>query len=337
MTATLEVLACPAPASVQDLGRPGYRHLGVPLSGALDPHWLQIGNALVGNPLDAACLEMRLAGPQLLARTDCVFAIAGDVDARLISGDGSRPVATWRSHRLRVGEHLRIAAVKSGVAYLALAGGIAANSLLGSRSSYLRAGMGEEMCPGTLLKVGAGATAILQRMTPPFPPDTGMLRVMAGPQRDHFSDAAWESLLGAEFTVSREADRMGLRLHGPRLAHATPAAADIVSDAVTPGVIQVPGDGSAIVLLADGQTVGGYPKIAVVIGADLRRLGHLLPGQVLRFSVVSLDKALEARRHAMHELARQLQGITPVREEPDLQALYSANLIDGVVNADACD
>lgn len=337
MTATLEILSCPAPASVQDLGRPGYRHLGVPLSGALDPHWLQIANALVANPPGAAGLEMRLAGPHLLAREDCVFAIAGDVDARLLDGNGSRPVAAWRSHRLRAGEQVRVAAVKSGVAYLALAGGIAATALLGSRSSYLRAGLGEEVLPGTLLKVGAGGTVILQRMVPPPSPAVDTLRVMAGPQRDHFVDAAWENLLGAEFEVSREADRMGLRLRGPRLAHVTPESADIVSDAVSPGAIQVPGDGSAIVLLADGQTVGGYPKIAVVIGADLRRLGHLLPGQRLRFSAVSLDDALAARRQAARELSLQLQGVTPVREEPDLQALYSANLIDGVVNADACD
>jgi len=337
MNAALELLACPAPASIQDLGRAGFRHLGVPLSGALDPHWLRIANALVDNPPDAACIEMRLAGPQVLAHQDCIFAIAGEVDARLGGNDGSRPIAAWRSHHLRAGEQLRIAAVRSGVAYLALAGGVAVPRLLGSRSSYLRAGLGEVLATGTRLKVGAGGTALLQRMTPAATPDTGMLRIIPGPQRDHFTEAAWQSLLDAEFEVSREADRMGLRLHGPRLAHASLDAADIVSDAVTPGVIQVPGDGSAIILLADGQTVGGYPKIAVVIGADLRRLGHLLPGQRLRFAAVSLEEALEARRQAAHELACQIQGIAPIREEPDLQALYSANLIDGVVNADACD
>ena len=125
---------------------------------------------------------------------------------------------------------------------------------------------------------------------------------------------------------------MGLRLDGPRLEHAR--GADIVSDGVTPGAIQVPGDGRPIVLLADCQTVGGYPKIATVIGADLPRLGHALPGHKLRFVAVSADEALAARRDATHRLAECIAGMVPGGAELDLDALYGANLIDGVIDAD---
>ena len=124
---------------------------------------------------------------------------------------------------------------------------------------------------------------------------------------------------------------MGLRLDGPRLGHV--GGADIVSDAVTPGAIQVPGDGRPIVLLADCQTVGGYAKIATVIGADLPRLGHALPGTRLRFAAVSLEQALAARRAAADALGASLAAIVPDTTEPDLAALYGANLIDGVIDA----
>lgn len=327
----LEVLACPFPASLQDLGRPGYRHLGVPLSGALDPGWLTLANALVSNAPDAAAIEMRLAGPRLKSDTDTLFAIAGDTDARILAGDGMRPVAPWRSHRLRAGDELRIDAVRSGVAYLAFVGGIEGRRELESRSRYERADLGSPFGPGTTLKVGAGGAAIPRRLglTPTL--GDGPIRVLPGPQRERFSDAAWQAFLGSEFSVGREADRMGLRLDGPRLDHV--GGADIVSDAVTPGAIQVPGDGRPIVLLADCQTVGGYAKIATVIGADLPRLGHALPGTRLRFAAVTWDAALAARREAAQALAVSLATIVPDAAELDLAALYSANLIDGVIDA----
>ncbi len=327
----LEILACPFPASLQDLGRRGFRHLGVPLSGALDPEWLALANALAGNAADAAAIEMRLAGPRLKSDEELLFAIAGEVDARIVGEAGTRAVAPWRSHRLHAGEELRIDAVKSGVAYLAFAGGIEGRRELGSRSRYERADLGSPFGPGLTLKVGAGGTAIPRRLGIVPARSGGPLRVIPGPQRERFSNAAWEDFLGGEFVVGREADRMGLRLDGPRLEHV--GGADIVSDAVTPGAIQVPGDGRPIILLADCQTVGGYAKIATVIGADLPRLGHALPGTRLRFAAVSLEEALAARRSAAQALAARLAAIVPDTIEPDLAALYGANLIDGVIDA----
>lgn len=341
----IEVLAAPFPATVQDRGRPGYRHLGVPLSGALDPEWLAIANALAGNPPQAAALEMRLMGPRLRCDRPTVIGLGGEFSATILDAAGNRRrAASWRSHTLAAGEILDLGAVSSGVAYLAIGGGLALPPVLGSLATYARAGLGGfegralragdwlAVMPGTGQAAGPGPEIAL--CLPHAPQiDAGPLRVLAGPQQDHFTAAAWQALLDAEFTVSREADRMGLRLAGPQLKHDPARGADIVSDGVTPGAIQVPGDGRPIVLLADCQTVGGYPKIATVIAADLRRLGHLLPGQTLRFAAVNVEQAVAARRTAAEALAASIAGITPVAAEIDLNALYGANLIDGVIDA----
>lgn len=332
----IEILDCPTPVTVQDGGRPGYRHLGVPISGALDPEWLAIANALVGNPPTSAALEMRLLGLRLRATAPLTLALAGACFAQIedLSGE-RRHAAAWCGHSLARGESLIVGRLHAGIAYLAFAGGLDLHEVLGSRSTYVRAGIGgldgRALQSGDCLKVGAGATPNPLRLPePPHRPE-GPLRVIPGPQRDCFTDAAWTHLLGDEFIISREADRMGLRLDGPRLEHAR--GADIVSDAVTPGVIQVPGDGRPIILLADCQTVGGYPKIATVIGADLPRLGRALPGQTLRFVEVSIDQALAARRQAANDLAACIAGMVPSGAQLDLIALYNTNLIDGVIDA----
>jgi biotin-dependent carboxylase-like uncharacterized protein len=340
----IDVVDCPLPATFQDAGRPGYRHLGVPLSGALDPEWLAIANALVGNPPHTVALEMRLLGPRLRVRESITIALAGEFSARIKDASGqSRPAANWRSHTLAAGDLLQIGGLRSGIGYLAVHGGFDLPLVLGSRSTYARAGLGgiegRALRTGDKVKVGApqglpsvaGATGIPAHLPQAPAVPSAPLRVIPGPQRDGFTDDAWQQFLGAEFTVSREADRMGLRLDGPRLAHTR--GADIVSDGVTPGAIQVPGDGRPIVLLADCQTVGGYPKIATVIGADLPRLGHALPGQVLRFAAVTMAEALEARREAASALAATIAAIGAPGPALDLDALYSANLIDGVIDA----
>lgn len=337
----IEILECPMPASFQDTGRCGYRHLGVPLSGALDVEWLAIANALAGNPPGAAALEMHLVGPTLRATMPLTIALAGEFSARIEDAAGhavhSRHAANWCSHTLAADEILVIGGVRSGIGYLAVHGGFDLPLVLGSRSTYARAGIGgiagRLLRTGDRVHAGAGAMPVSLRLPQPPVVDSGPLRVIPGPQREYFTDAAWLDFLGEEFTVGREADRMGLRLDGPRLEHDPARGAEIVSDAVTPGAIQVPGDGRPIVLLADCQTVGGYPKIATVIGADLPRLGHALPGHQLRFVEVGIEQALAARRQAAATLAERLATLTPSAAGLDLDALYSANLIDGVINA----
>lgn len=332
----IEILDAPLPASFQDGGRPGYRHLGVPLSGALDPEWLALANALAGNPPATVALEIRLRGPRLRATRPLTLALAGEFSARIEDAAGeSRAAGNWRSLALAENEILECGFLKSGIGYLAVHGGLDIPAVLGSRSTYARAGLGgidgRSVKAGDCIRVGAGATPILLRLPQAPRLADSPLRVIAGPQRDYFTDAAWATFLDAEFSVGREADRMGLRLDGPRLEHSR--GADIISDAVTPGAIQVPGDGRPIILLADCQTVGGYPKIATVIAADLPRLGHALPGQSLRFVEVGIDEALAARREATAALAECIVSMVPDRAGFDLDALYAANLIDGVIHA----
>ena len=342
----IEILDCNGYATVQDLGRPGYRHLGVPLSGALDSGLLQIANALAQNPVSAAAIEMRLIGPRLRTRMPLIISLAGSVDGVIESTSGDRrPARAWASHRLLAGDTLKLGPVHSGVAYLGIAGGIDVPPVLGSRSTYERAHFGgfegRRLAAGDRIEiVRAGqpergeenSRRELRLPEPPLLKDRA-IRVLAGPHSEHFTDKARSRLTSEEFVVSRQADRMGLRLEGPRLDHDPQLGSDIVSDAVTPGAIQVPGDGQPIVLLADCQTVGGYPVIATVISADLPRLGHAVPGQSLRFVEVDYRQAVVARCCAATELTDRIASIRANHAEFDSEALFAANLIDGVFDA----
>lgn len=330
----LEVLSCPVPASIQDLGRRGYRHFGVPVSGALDNVGFRLANALVRNPPGAAALEMRLTGPRLQAHASIRVALA-HAEATIEAADGTRkPLPAWQSATLAAGDILKIGAVQGGAGYLAVAGGFAVPPVLGSRATYARAGFGSLLREGMILSVGSGDLSGAELAVLPAPTfgNDAPIRVIPGPQREMFTDAAFAAFTSSAYTVTQEADRMGLRLAGPALAHV--AGADIVSDAVTPGAIQVPGDGRPIVLLADCQSVGGYAKIATVIAADLPRLGRLLPGNTLRFAAVDVDTALAALRAQEGRLAEAIGGFRPLATGIDLEALYQCNLVDGVIHAD---
>lgn len=328
----LEALNCPVPASIQDLGRRGYRHFGVPVSGALDNVSMRLANALVRNPPDAAVLEMRLTGPRLQAHAPLRVALA-HAEATIETADGSRkPLLAWHSATLAPGDILKIGAVQGGAGYLAVAGGFDVPAVLGSRATYARAGFGSLLREGVQLLVGKADLSGPEYAVLPAPTfEDGPIRVIPGPQREMFTDEAFATFVSSDYTVTQEADRMGLRLAGPILKHV--AGADIVSDAVTPGVIQVPGDGRPIVLLADCQSVGGYAKIATVIAADLPRLGRLLPGNTLRFVPVNVEQALVALRASEDGLAQAIADLRPVVTGVDLDALYQCNLVDGVIHA----
>ena len=366
MAALIEVVEGGLGTTVQDAGRPGHRRYGVALSGALDPLWLACANALAGNAPEAAALELRLAGPRLrVARGRVRVALVGNAEGtvqRAVSQ--GLTFAPWQSLTLEEGDELAIGAVRGGIAYLAFAGGIDTPPLLGSRATHLRAGMGgidgRTLAAGDRLPLGDAEPQGAECRQAAFLHETGPLRLLAGPQDDHFTPDALRALAEAEFTVSRDADRMGLRLDGPTLAHdarfgdeiqasrraaprdacapsggseATRAWGSFISDGVAPGAIQVPPDGRPILLAADCQTVGGYPKIATVICADLPRLGHLLPGDRLRFTFVSREEALAALRAQRARLAAWSEGIAMHRPAGDIDeaALYSANLISGAL------
>lgn len=341
MAGVIEVIDPGAATTVQDGGRYAYRHLGVPVAGALDPLWLACANALAGNAAPAtAGLECRVSGPRLRVAEGvlrvALAAAAGGVIER--AGGDRETLAPWCSTTLAEGDTLGLAAV-GGVAYLAFHGGLDLTPQLGSRSTYAAAGLGG--IAGRRLQAGdrlicAGIPAGAEkRQAAPRCHDEGPLRLIAGPQADHFTAASHAALTGTAFTVSRDADRMGMRLDGARLDHVPGHGADIVSDGTTPGAIQVPADGRPIVLLADCQTVGGYAKIATVIRADLPRLAHLLPGAALRFALVGDDAASLALHAQARRLTQWLTGIAsrcPVGAT-DAALLLANNLVSGMVDA----
>lgn len=303
MQGTIEVIDGGLGNSIQDAGRFGYRHMGITVSGCLDPLLARCANALVGNSPDCAGIEIRGAGPTLEVTTGRVrMALAGDIGATLRRSNGeSMELGAWTSFTLDSRDILEVGYLPGGTAFLAVAGGIATPSQLGSRSTYQRALIGgidgKPIVTGNLLPCSSQLRREAREFrAAPWRHGAGPLRVVLGPQQGHFKPESVEQFLSAEYQVSTQIDRMGVRLEGTPLAHVTPQAADIVSDGVTPGVIQVPGNGQPIILLADCQTVGGYPKIATIIAADLPRLAQLRPGQTVRFSEVNAGQARAALR-----------------------------------------
>lgn len=326
--------------SIQDAGRSGHRAIGVPLAGAADPVLLACANALLAQAGDAAALEIALVGPTLRALdAPLQLALAGDFAARVTRADGATTaLAPWRSVTLQPGDVLAVGPCRSGIGYLALAGGCDVLPVLGSRSTYARAALGgiDGRAPraGDRLRVRAMPGA--ERRAPrPFVHASGALRVLPGPQDDHFDADQFARFTATDWRVSREADRMGLRLEGPALVHRPDKGADIVSEAVVPGTVQVPGAGTPIVLGVDAQTIGGYAKIATVIRADVPRLAHARPGDVLRFRAVTREQALAARRDAAAALADWVRRIEPLSTggEAGETALRAANLISGMIDA----
>jgi len=305
---TLEILAPGPLTTVQDCGRFGFGRFGVPRSGAADTFSLRIGNLLVGNPENEAALEITVVGPAIMALADSAIAITGADLQPMVDG---QPIQMWRSHLLQKGGVLSFKGRRSGCrAYLAVGGGISVPIILGSRSTNLAARFGgldgrplqkgDVLCsesPTAHLK-GAGAT--LDRALIPFYDTQQRLRVIPGPQRHHFSDAAKELFLSSRFKVTPQSDRAGIRLAGPRIEAIQGLESSILSEGIAPGAIQVPGDAQPIILL--GETVtGGYRKIATVISADFPLSGQLTPGDSVQFVEVSMDMA--------DTLVREMEGL----------------------------
>lgn len=338
MSARLSVVFPGAMASLQDLGRTGLRKVGVPRAGALEPGWLRIANTLVGNNEGAAAIEFFGGGLMLKAEESPVrLAFAGYFTVDLVALDGSRrSMAGWQSLLLHPGEQLRFGiTLGARVGYVALAG-IEVPTLLGSASSYARAGLGGLLKGGDVLLAAVAKNGPESMLVSPPALVDDSVRVVFGPQADYFSDAAKSQFLAATYHVTAEADRMGMRLDGTTLEHLAVKGVEIASDATVPGSIQVPGNGKPIVLLNDGQTAGGYPKIATVISADLPRLAIRLPGAPVRFRAVDVVEAEAAARRRESELRQLINSARPLLDAAsiDLGALYSENLVSGVVGTE---
>jgi len=337
----LKVLSPGLHSTVQDLGRFGYQALGVPVSGALDALSLRLANRLAGNAETAAALEILYLGPsfEVVAESVRIALAGGDAELELLGAE-RRLAGGWRSLRLSRGESFRVRAPNADACcYLAVEGGIAVPPCLGSASTYTRSAIGglggRALQSGDLLPLARESVEERAERVLPVPPAATRgqpLRVVLGPQADHFTAAAIATLLESEFRVSKDADRMGLRLDGARLAHRD--GYNIASDGIATGAIQVPGSGQAILLLADHQTSGGYPKIATVISADLPAAGRRRPGDAVRFSAVEVAEA-EALRRAQEKAFQALAAgiVTGTAEAgPDPVLLHRVNLISGVVN-----
>jgi KipI family sensor histidine kinase inhibitor len=301
-TDNVEIIAPGLQTTVQDLGRTGYARFGVPSAGTMDAFAARAANRLVGNSDGAAVLEITLAGPTLrLPSYGAVFAVTGaDLSPQLDGND----VPGWTTCVAPPGAALKFGKRRAGLrAYLAVAGGFVVPPVLGSASTYLRGPFGGH--EGRALQAGdrllarhppAGAERLAGRaLTPAARPPYDrepVVRVVLGPHAERFTGEAVAALLGSTYTVGPASDRMGYRLQGPALARHEPA--DILSQGLPLGGVQVPGDGQPIILLADHQTTGGYPLIATVIRADLPLLAQLAPGDSVRFRAVAVDEARAA-------------------------------------------
>ena len=296
--------------TVQDLGRPGFRQSGVTSGGAVDSHALRVANLLVGNNESDAGLEITLWGLRIRFSDDRCIAWCGGAFEVTANGEF---VPAGRACVLRAGDELSFGGAVPGCrAWLAVSGGIDVPFVLGSRSTDLRGGFGglggRALREGDVLSLGehsAGARELIVRLHNSLSADWGapsewalpvpligehILRVVRGSDWTRVSAAALENFLGKPFTVSPDSDRMGARLHGPDL-ELTDKDLDLISEAVTPGTIQIPQGGQPILLLADCQTIGGYPKLAHVITVDLPLAAQLRPGDRVRFNEVPLAEA----------------------------------------------
>lgn len=290
-----EVLEAGLFTTVQDLGRHGYRSLGMPGAGAMDPDALTLANVLVGNHPAAPALECTAPGPVLRALDERLLAVTGaDLTLTL---DGTE-VELWRPVRVRAGQVIRFGAPRTGMwAYLAPAGGIEAKRVLSSASAYVPGGIGRRLARGDILGAGPREGRPLDRPLNPdlirVPQGEVAVRVIPGPQDMWFPEDGVDRFFRSTFRVSVRTDRAGIRLEGPAVSR---DSREMPSDGMLPGAVQVPPDGQPIVIMADGPTTGGYPKIGVVASVDLPLLAQARPGTRVRFEAVTVDAAVKALR-----------------------------------------
>jgi len=292
--------------TVQDLGRWGLQHLGVPVAGPMDWYSHRLANRLVGNDDSAAAIEMTLLGPELTSDDDVLCAVTGAA-MEVAVGDDVVPMHT--PFRLPRGRRLRFRMIRPGArGTLAVSGGIDMAPVLGSRATSLVSHVGpfggRALAAGDVLGIGVPPVSGLGGGLPlPLPQGGARLRVMLGPHVSGFTAEAVEAFTQSRYAISPQSNRMGYRLEGAPLQVNAADAGDMLSDATPVGSIQVPASGQPILLMADRQTTGGYPKIATMITADLPLAGQLAPGDWVEFVPVSRAVALDALRHRVAALS----------------------------------
>jgi antagonist of KipI len=297
MTGVIHVIRPGLQTTVQDLGRWGFQAAGVPVAGPMDPFSHRLANLLVGNPIQAALLEITLIGPELEFEAPATIAVCGaEFD---VSADGyAVPIGT--AFHVTRGTRLQFGRRRAGArAYLAIAGGVQTPPLLRSRATHLVSAMGglegRALMVGDRLPISPGAPAVtLRRASGLTLPASGRarLRLLPGVQADWFEAAALRSLTSVSFRVSPRSNRMGYRLEGPPLPRSR--SDELISAPLAFGAIQVPAAGEPILLMADRQTTGGYPQIAAVIAADWPVAGQLAPGDFIEFAFCTRQEAAAA-------------------------------------------
>ena len=327
---SLRVLRAGLLTTVQDLGRTGFQQYGVIVSGVMDPLSLRIANLLVGNPQQAAGMEITLMGPTLLFEHDSLIAITGaDLSPRI----NQQVVPAWRPVWVSAGSQLDFGAPVFGCrACLAIAGGIDVPLVMNSRSTCLPAKLGgyrgRSLLDDDCISVGFASPQAIQRMSQLAEAVSTQsmssvawfagidlanyakeptIRVIPGSHYDWFTAASQKTFFSQAFCISPQSDRMGFRLSGPVLQQQKPR--ELLSEAVTFGTIQVPADGHPIILMADRPTTGGYAKIAQVIAVDLPVLAQMKPGSKVRFQAITIEAARQEFRSREAQIDRLRQGI----------------------------
>lgn len=328
----LRILSAGPGITIQDGGRRGFLRFGVTESGPMDALAHDTANRAAGVPCGSAAIEVSLGGVELAAEgVPLTLSLAGG--SFHISLDGN-PLPPATVVRLGLERNLAVRAGASGAwCYIAVAGRFNLRPTLGSLAMHTRSAIGGSgLTPGMLLPV-ADSRAIepqaAEIVAPWLDRPEKTIRVIPGPQDDYFDREQIEAFLESPWTLSNRADRMAYLLDGPKLTHAR--GFNIVSDGTAKGSIQIAGDGKPIVLMADRPPTGGYPKIATVIGPDLGRLAQMLPGEQLRFAVVSIEEAVSARR-AESEALRQPIVLRPLISSLPSEFLLGKNLVDGVMD-----
>lgn len=334
MTVALRILAAGPGVTLQDGGRHGYLRFGVTAAGPMDPLAFATANKAIGAPVGAAAIEVSLGGVELGVEGGSVsVAVAGG--AFKVALDG-RDIPMPCVVRLMPEGRLSIRAGAEGAwCYVAPAGRIDVPPVLGSVSTHTRSGIGgingRALAAGDLLPIAAPRAfddSVATIAAPWLDRPAAEIRVLLGPQDDTFAADQIAAFLDSPWTLSGRSDRMAYALEGPRLTHAK--GFNIVSDGIAFGAIQVPGSGVPLVLMADRQPTGGYPKIATVIGADLGRLAQLRPGARFRFRAVTVEEAVAARRAEAVALAAPLTIEPLVRADLPSEFLLGLNLVGGV-------
>ncbi|NHN30589.1 5-oxoprolinase subunit C family protein [Paenibacillus agricola] len=314
---SIQIILAGLLTTIQDKGRFGFQQQGVIVSGAMDSFAFRVANLLVGNDEGAAALEVTLIGPKLRFERDALISICGGQLAPVVDGE---PLPLWRPVYVQAGRSLEFGACQAGArAYMAVAGGFDVPLVLGSRSTYLRAGLGgyegralqagDELPlgqPSSLaiaymhmlchakesktnpLPFGAANWSIGHEIRPAYSKEP-TIRIVPGREYAHFTEESRQALVAARFPVSSQSDRMGYRLEGAILNLAE--VCEPISEAVSFGTVQVPAGGNPIILMADHQTIGGYPKIAQIATVDLPLLAQLKPGEAVRFRMISQQES----------------------------------------------